>query len=85
MLVVTSQTPFTYLANVKPSTLCGVGENLVKAVFMSVYCRLTANSIQKNVKKGRCPKPGLLARIVDVEHDEYIVLCNFVDRIMSGF
>ena len=40
----------------------GVGENLVKAVFMSVYRRLAANSIQNQVKKGRCPKtfwPGL--------------------------
>jgi len=38
------------------------GKNLVKALFKSVYCKLTANSIQKHVKKGRCPKtfwPGL--------------------------
>lgn len=34
----------------------GLGENLVKAVFISVYCRLTANSIQKTRKKGRYPK-----------------------------
>ena len=35
---------------------------LFKAVLKSVYCRLAANSIQKHVKKGRCPKtfwPGL--------------------------
>ena len=31
-----------------------MGENLVKAVFMSVYRRLAANSIQNQVKKGRC-------------------------------
>ena len=40
----------------------GVENNLVKAVFMSVYHRLAANSIQKHVKKVRCPKtflPGL--------------------------
>ena len=40
----------------------GGGEILVKAVFTSVYLRLAANSIQKHVKKGRCPKtfwPGL--------------------------
>ena len=35
----------------------GGGEkNLVKAVFMSVYRRLAANSIQNQVKKRRCPK-----------------------------
>ena len=42
--------------------LGGWGKNLVKAVFMSVYRRLAANSIQNQVKKGRCPKtfwPGL--------------------------
>ena len=39
MLGVTSQTPFTYLANVKDLNFVrGVGGgNLVKAVFMSVY------------------------------------------------
>ena len=40
----------------------GLGKNLGKAVFMSVYCRLAVNSIGKHVKKGRCPKtfwPGL--------------------------
>ena len=41
----------------------GVGEkNLVKAVFMSVYRGLAANSIQNQMKKGSCPKtfwPGL--------------------------
>ena len=42
--------------------LAGVGENLVKAMFMSMYRRLAANSIQNQVKKGRCPNtfwPGL--------------------------
>ena len=42
--------------------LGGVGENLVEAVFMSVYHRLAANFIQNQVKKGRCPNtfgPGL--------------------------
>ena len=37
-------------------------KNLVKAVFMSVYRGLAANSIQNQMKKGRCPKifwPGL--------------------------
>ena len=37
--------------------LGGWGKNLVKAVFMSVYRKLAANSIQNKVKKGRCPKP----------------------------
>ena len=40
----------------------GGGENLVKAVFMSVYRMLAANPVQNQVKKGRCPKtfwPGL--------------------------
>ena len=31
-------------------------KNLVKAVFMSVYRRLAANSIQNRIKKGRCSK-----------------------------
>ena len=31
-------------------------KNLVKAVFMSVYRGLAANSIQNQMKKGRCPK-----------------------------
>ena len=37
--------------------LGGWGKNLVKAVFMSVYRKLAANSIQNQVTKGRCPKP----------------------------
>ena len=39
MLGVTSQTPFTYLANVKDLNFVrgGGGGNLVKAVFTSVY------------------------------------------------
>ena len=37
--------------------LGGWGKNLVKAVFMSVYRKLAANSIQNQVNKGRCPKP----------------------------
>ena len=67
VLGVTSQTPFTYLVTVMDHCSGGRGggggeKNLVKAVFMSVYCRLAANSIQEHVKKGRCPKtfwPGL--------------------------
>ena len=68
VLGVTSQTPFTYLVSVMDHCSGGRGggvggeKNLVKAVFMSVYCRLAANSIQEHVKKGRCPKtfwPGL--------------------------
>ena len=53
-----------YLATIKDLNVVqtggrGVGwrKNLVKAVFMSVYCRLAANSIQRHVKKGKCPKP----------------------------
>ena len=34
-----------------------MGENLVKAVFMSVYRRLAANSIRNQVKRGGIPKP----------------------------
>ena len=40
----------------------GLGENLVKWVFVSVYRRLAVNSIEKHVKDGRFPKtywPGL--------------------------
>ena len=64
MLGVTSQTPFTYLVHFKDlNFVCGGGGgNLVEAVFKSVYRRLAANSIQNQVKKGRCPKtfwPGL--------------------------
>ena len=43
--------------------LGGWGKNLVKAVFMSVYCRLAANSIQKPSEKGEVSQ-NLLARIV---------------------
>ena len=66
VLGVTSQTPFTYLVHFMDLNLFGGGggwgRNLVKAVFMSVHRRLAANSIQNQVKKGRCPKtfwPGL--------------------------
>ena len=34
----------------------GWGRILVKAVFISVYYRLAANSIQKQVKRGSVPK-----------------------------
>ena len=34
-----------------------MGENQVKAAFMSVYCLLASNSIQKHVKRGGVPKP----------------------------
>ena len=39
----------------------GMGKNLVKAVFMSVFCRLASklpasNSVQKHLKKRRCPR-----------------------------
>ena len=66
MLDVTSQTLFTYFAYAKKLNFVRGGRDLVKAVFMSsVYRRLaikTVNSIEKHVKKGRCPKtfwPGL--------------------------
>ena len=39
------------------------GKTVVKAVFTSVYRRLAVNSIERHVKKGRCPKtfwPGFL-------------------------
>ena len=60
--------PWTVLGVTKPNTcyiscthqgpqLCygggGGGGNVVKPVFMSVYCELAANSIQKHVKRGR--------------------------------
>ena len=55
MLGVASQTPITYLSNVKEVNFVQAGgRNLFKAVFRSVYCELAANSIQKHVKKGRC-------------------------------
>ena len=65
VLAVTSQTLVTYLAHIKDLNFVGGGgggwgKNLVKPVFMSVYCKLAANSIQKHVKRGRgggIPKP----------------------------
>ena len=54
VLAVTSQTLVTYLAHIKDLNFVGGGGgNLVKPVFMSVYCKLAANSIQKHVKRGR--------------------------------
>ena len=53
------------LHRLRTPTLLGggaVGVNPVKAVFLSVYCRLAANSIQKHLKKGKSPRkfwPGL--------------------------
>ena len=36
----------------------GVVEKILyKAMFMSVFCRLAANSIQKHMKRGGIPKP----------------------------
>ena len=35
----------------------GLGENLVKAVFMSVYCRLAAIPYKNTWKRGGVPKP----------------------------
>ena len=52
VLGVTRQTPFAYLAHIYKDLNFvqsgrGRGENLVKAVFMSVYCLLAARSMQK--------------------------------------
>ena len=65
MLGVTSQTRFTYFAYAKDlnSVQGGWGENLVKAVSMSVYRRLVVNSIEKTREKGEVSQ-NLLARIV---------------------
>ena len=54
-----------FLHTLRTSTLFrwGGGKTVVKAVFMSVYRRLAINSIEKHLKKGRCPKtfwPGQL-------------------------
>ena len=38
-----------------------------------------------NIRGKREVSQNLLARIVDVGNDEYIVVCNFADRIMSSF
>ena len=56
MLGAASQTPFTFLANVNDLNYVQGGGGFVKAMFMSVYCRLAASSIQKHVKRG-VPKP----------------------------
>ena len=53
---------FTYLATVKDLNCSGRWGKIIEAFFKSVLCRLAENSIQKHVKKGRCPKtffPGL--------------------------
>ena len=51
-------TPFTYLPQVMGLNFdWGLGEgNLSKAMFISAYCQLVTNSIQKHVKKGKFPK-----------------------------
>ena len=61
VLGVKSQTPFNLhiLYTLWTSTLFrgGWGKNLVEAVFMSVYRRVAVNSMQNQLKMGRCPKP----------------------------
>ena len=64
MLGVTSQTLFTYFAYAKDLNFVqgGGGWRKILFVFMSVCRSLAVNSIEKHVKKGRCPKtfwPGL--------------------------
>ena len=57
-----------------------VGKSLVRAVFMSVYCRLAANSIQNQAKKGRCPKtfwPGLSEKLHFGNHFQMLLICIF--------
>ena len=54
VLGVTRQTPFAYLAHIYKDLNFvwsgrGGGGNLVKAVFMSVYCLLAAHSMQKTI------------------------------------
>ena len=47
---------------------------------MSVYCRLAANSIQNQVKKGRCPKtfrPGLSEKLHFGNHFQMLLICIF--------
>ena len=63
-----------------PPLLNRVGENLVRAVFISVYCTLAANSIQNQVKKGRCPKtfwPGLSEKLHFGNHFQMLLICIF--------
>ena len=45
-----------FLQTLMTSTMFRGGGGFVKAMFMSVYCRLAASSIQKHVKRG-VPKP----------------------------
>ena len=45
---------------------------------------LTANSDTK-IREKREVSQNVLSRIVHVGNDEYIVVCNFPDRIMSSF
>ena len=67
MLGVTSQAPFTYLATAKDLNFVqggGWGKNLVKALFVSVYRRLSCKFHTKTRKKGKVSQ-NLLARIVE--------------------
>ena len=63
MLGVTNKTLFTYFAYAKDLNFVRGGEwRKILFVFMSVCRSLAVNSIEKHVKKGRCPKtfwPGL--------------------------
>ena len=43
------------LQPIRTSTVQGGGEKLLRP-FLSALCRLAENSIQKHLKKGRCPK-----------------------------
>ena len=47
---------------------------------MQVKCKF-----HTKIREKRKVSQNLLARIVDVGNDEYIVGCNFADRIMSSF
>ena len=71
------------LQTLRPSTLLGGGGGQI-LLRPCVCFRLTANSDTK-IREKREVSQNVLSRIVHVGNDEYIVVCNFPDRIMSSF
>ena len=89
MLGVTSQSPFTYVATAKYLNFVqgggGWGKNLVKALFVSVYRRLSCKFHTKTREKGKVSQ-NLLARIVanTMESEETVWIGSGTTRTHRG-